>query len=243
VSKETAALRGVIALDGPSGTGKTTAARGLASRLGAGYLDTGAMYRVVALAALRTGTDVGSADAVTELARRIELSIGTDPATPRVLLDGADVTAEIRAPEVDRVVSPVAAVAAVRELLVAGQRRIIAAVLNGVGGIVVDGRDIGTVVVPDAPLKVFLTASADTRAARRDAQNTAAGLASDREAARESVEGRDRIDTTRAASPLKAADDAVLLDTSDLDREQVLTELAELARERGLLDEPAEATR
>lgn len=235
-------LRGVVALDGPSGTGKTTVARKLAASLGAGFLDTGSMYRVVTLAALREGIDPADAAAVAELAARTEIGIGTDPASPRVLLAGEDVGAEIRTERVNRAVSPVSAVPEVRELLVAGQRRIVARVLDTVGGVVVDGRDIGTVVLPDAPLKVFLTASAEIRAQRRSAQDSAAGRDSDETAALASVERRDRLDSTRKASPMKAAEDAVLLDTSELTIDQVLAALGELAAQRGLLaDDPAEA--
>ncbi|MFI6025128.1 (d)CMP kinase [Amycolatopsis magusensis] len=237
-------LRGVIALDGPSGTGKTTAARGLATRLGSGYLDTGAMYRVIALAVLRAGADPADPAAVLAVAERTELTVGTDPAGVRVLLDGEDVAAAIRGGDVDHAVSPVSAVPEVRARLVDEQRRIIAEVLAARGGIVVDGRDIGTVVAPDAPLKVFLTASPEARAARRSAEHGATGVESTVESVRAAVDRRDRLDSTRAASPLRAAEDAVGLDTSDLDREQVITTLTGLARERGLLDQVgAEALR
>lgn len=228
-------LRGVIALDGPSGTGKTTVARQLATRLGAAYLDTGAMYRVVTLAVLRTGVEPGDEAAVADVARRSEVGVGTNPRNPRARLGGEDVGAEIRTEAVNQAVSAVAAVPAVREILVAGQRRII----EETGGIVVEGRDIGTVVAPDAPLKVFLTASPEVRAARRSAQDTAAGRASTPQDARASVDRRDRLDSTRAVSPLRAADDAVVFDTSELSVEQVVVALTELAGQRGLLDEEA----
>ncbi|MBK1788053.1 (d)CMP kinase [Prauserella cavernicola] len=229
------ALRGVVALDGPSGTGKTTVARMLAAELGAGFLDTGAMYRVVALSALREGVDLADADAVAALARRVQVGIGTDPGQSRVLLDGDDVAEQIRTEPVNVAVSPVSAVPEVRRLLVAGQREIIASVLGSAGGIVVDGRDIGTVVAPDAPLKVFLTASAEVRAARRTAQDSAAGRQADTEAVLASVRRRDELDTTRATSPLRAADDAEVLDTSELTIDQVVAALSELAKRRGLL--------
>lgn len=240
----TGALRGVVALDGPSGTGKTTVARKLAGRLSARYLDTGAMYRVVTLAVLRSGVDLADEHAVGALAHDVGFTIGTDPEAPDLRLGGEDVAAEIRGPEVTKAVSPVSAVAQVREVLVARQRRIVAdaiAANGGTGGIVVEGRDIGTTVAPDAPLKVYLTASAEVRAARRNSQDSAAGRASSVESARESVERRDRIDSTRAASPLRAAGDAVQVDTSELTVDQVLVALIELARGRGLLgDCPAE---
>ncbi|WP_197321202.1 (d)CMP kinase [Saccharomonospora sp. NB11] len=229
------ALCGVVALDGPSGTGKTTAARRLATESNAGYLDTGAMYRVATLAVLRAGVDPTDADAVVEAVRRARMEVATDPAAPTARLDGEDVSAAIRTEEVNRAVSPVSAVAEVRELLVAEQRRVIREVLDSRGGIVVDGRDIGTVVTPDAPLKVFLTASADVRARRRTAQDAAEGREVSFEDVKASVERRDRLDSTRATSPLRAADDAVLLDTSELTVDEVTAKLSELADGRGLL--------
>lgn len=232
----TGALRGVVALDGPSGTGKTTVARKLAARLGAGYLDTGAMYRLVTLAVLEAGVDPGDAEAVVALAETVRLEVGTDPEAPGARLDGTDVGETIRTPRVDAAVSPVSAVPEVRRLLVERQRALIADAVERIGGIVVDGRDIGTVVAPEAPLKVFLTASAEVRAERRGAQDDAAGRSADRAEVLASVERRDRFDSTRAASPLREADDAVEVDTSDLSIDQVLAELTELADTRGLLD-------
>jgi cytidylate kinase len=229
------ALHGVVALDGPSGTGKTTVARKLAASLSAGYLDTGAMYRAITVAVLRAGVDPSDAVAVAELARGLELEIGTSPVCPSVLLDGEDVSTDIRGGDVTAAVSAVSAVPAVRELLVAQQRRIIEGLVATTGGIVVEGRDIGTVVAPDAPLKVYLTASAAIRAARRNAQDSAAGRESTVDDARQSVERRDHLDSTRAASPLRAADDAVPVDTSELKLEQVIIALSELASQRGLL--------
>ncbi|MGK4597151.1 (d)CMP kinase [Amycolatopsis sp. w19] len=233
----------MVAMDGPSGTGKSTVSRKLATKLGAGYLDTGAMYRMVTLAVLRAGTDLTDADAIADVARKAEFGIGTSPDEATVTLAGEDVAAEIRGADVTTAVSPVSAVPAVRELLVDRQREIIAEVLGRVGGIVVEGRDIGTVVSPDAPLKIFLTASAEVRAARRSAQDSAAGRESTHAVAKASVERRDRLDSTRAASPLRAAEDAVEVDTSALNIDQVIVALAELALHRGLLEGcPAEAT-
>lgn len=238
------ALRGVVAMDGPSGTGKSTVSRKLATKLGAGYLDTGAMYRMVTLAVLRAGTDLADPDAIAGVARKAEIGIGTSPDEATVTLAGEDVAAEIRGADVTTAVSPVSAVPAVRELLVARQREIIAEVLGRVGGIVVEGRDIGTVVSPDAPLKIFLTASAEVRAARRSAQDSAAGRESSVDVAKAAVERRDHLDSTRAASPLREAEDAVEVDTSALNIDQVIVALAELALHRGLLEGcPAEATR
>ncbi|MFC3484756.1 (d)CMP kinase [Amycolatopsis roodepoortensis] len=234
----------MVAMDGPSGTGKSTVSRKLATKLGAGYLDTGAMYRMVTLAVLRAGTDLTDADAIADVARKAEIGIGTSPDEATVTLAGEDVAAEIRGADVTTAVSPVSAVPAVRELLVARQREIIAEVLDRVGGIVVEGRDIGTVVSPDAPLKIFLTASAEVRAARRSAQDSAAGRESSVDVAKAAVERRDHLDSTRAASPLREAEDAVEVDTSALSIDQVIVALAELALHRGLLEGcPAEATR
>ncbi|WP_340688489.1 (d)CMP kinase [Amycolatopsis coloradensis] len=234
----------MVAMDGPSGTGKSTVSRKLATKLGAGYLDTGAMYRMVTLAVLRAGVDPADADAVADVAVKAELGIGTSPDEATVTLAGEDVAAEIRGADVTTAVSPVSAVPAVRELLVTRQREIIAEVLGRVGGIVVEGRDIGTVVSPDAPLKIFLTASAEVRAARRSAQDSAAGRESTVDVAKAAVERRDHLDSTRAASPLRAAEDAVEVDTSALNIDQVIVALAELALHRGLLEGcPAEAAR
>ena len=234
-------LRGVVAVDGPSGTGKSTTARGLALRLNARYLDTGAMYRAATLAVLRSGVALNAADTaaeghdeVTAIAVDARLELSTDPAEPRVRLDGADVEAEIRGGEVTGAVSAVSALTAVRAQLVGEQRRIVAAALADGQGIVVEGRDIGTVVVPDADLKIFLTASEMVRAGRRTAEDTAAGRSGAPDA-RTDLARRDRLDSSRAASPLRPADDAVEVDTSTLDIDGVLARLQELAEDRGLV--------
>lgn len=238
------ALRGVVALDGPSGTGKTTVARRLAARLSAGYLDTGAMYRVVTLAVLRAGTDPDNAARVARIAGKTVFTVGTSPDDPMVTLGTENVTGAIRGNDINQSVSAVSAVPEVRRLLVARQRTIIGEVLAGIGGIVVEGRDIGTVVAPNAPLKIYLTASAEIRAARRSAQDSAAGRESTHADARASVDRRDRLDSSRAASPLRPARDAVHVDTSELSIDQVIVALAELAGRRGMLGEcPARATR
>ena len=221
-------LHGVVALDGPSGTGKSTVARRLAESLRSGYLDTGAMYRAVTLAVLRTGGDPA------ELAASAAISLGTDPLDPVVLLDGADVSAEIRGPEVTLAVSEVSAVPEVRRILVAQQRAIIARTVAEQGGIVVEGRDIGTVVAPDAELKVYLTASADARAQRRSRQDLAAGRTATVEETLADVRRRDDYDSSRAVSPLRKADDAVELDTTDLDLAGVLASLIDIVDGRGL---------
>lgn len=224
-------LRGVVAVDGPAGTGKSTVARRLAASLGARYLDTGAMYRAAALGVLRAGVEPVEPIAVSAIVARCHIEVGTDPDRSYVLLDGEDVSREIRGPAATTAVSPVSAVSQVRDLLVTQQRQIISDVTAAGGGIVVEGRDIGTVVVPDAPLKVFLTATAAQRAARRAAQDGLDDVAEVRRA----VERRDQFDSSRATSPMCAAADAVELDTTALDVDAVLGRLHELVVARGLV--------
>jgi cytidylate kinase len=236
-------LRGVVALDGPSGTGKSTVARRLATRLGARYLDTGAMYRAATLAVLRAGVDPTDADQVRDVVAGAELKVTTDPQAQATTLDGDDVSAEIRGQEVTTAVSPVSAVPEVRAQLVAQQRSIIATALAEAGGIVVEGRDIGTTVAPDAGLKVYLTASAQARAERRSRQDAAAGRQSTVDATLADVRRRDTYDSTRAVSPAKAADDAVELDTTHLDLQGVLAELLAMVEDRGLLAVPTGSAR
>lgn len=233
-------LRGVIALDGPSGTGKSTVARRLARLLGAGYLDTGAMYRAVTLAVQRSGVDPSDEGRVSLITEGLDLRVGTDPDHPTVHVGGEDVAKEIRGKPVTLGVSAVSAIPAVRSLLVARQQAIIEHELARLGGIVVEGRDIGTVVAPDAPLKVFLTASSEARANRRARQDAAAGRNSTVDATRADVDRRDRLDSSRAASPLRAAEDAVRLDTTELDLPGVLDRLVSIVDERGLRGVAAE---
>lgn len=228
-------LRGIVALDGPSGTGKSTVARRLASALGAAYLDTGAMYRAITLAALRGHVMVSDAEAVARAARSAELVMGTDPVHPTVSLAGEGVEHEIRGPAVTGSVSAVSAIPAVRELLVTEQRRLIRQAAEQPGGVVVEGRDIGTIVAPEAGLKVYLTASSHARAQRRTAQDSAAGHGTDIERTHADVRRRDNLDSGRAASPLRVAGDAVELDTTELDVAGVLTQLHKLVEQHGLL--------
>jgi CMP/dCMP kinase len=229
-------LRGVVAMDGPSGTGKSTAARRLARECGAAYLDTGAMYRAATLAVLRAGLGAASPQAeVLAVARAAHIESVTDPAAPAILLDGDDVEAEIRGTDVTSLVSAVSADPDLREEVVARQRKSIAAGVADRGGIVVEGRDIGTVVAPDAELKVFLTASDEIRAARRGAQDRKAGRIADAAAVLAAVRRRDHLDSTRATSPLAAAADAVVLDTDHLTVDAVLDELRRLIAERGMV--------
>jgi cytidylate kinase len=210
----------VIAIDGPAGAGKSTVARGVAQALGLTYLDSGAMYRCVALAALRAGADPGDAPALGAVARGVEISFSPTG----VQLDGADVSDAIRSPEVSAAASRVAAHPEVREAMVERQRAMIAD-----AGYVAEGRDIGTVVSPDAPLKVFLTAS-DKERARRRAAETGEPLDDVRGAQLE----RDSRDRGRDHSPLRPAEDAVELDTTGLTVEQAVERVVELARERGV---------
>ncbi len=229
-------LRGVVAMDGPSGTGKSTAARRLAAECGAAYLDTGAMYRAATLAVLRAGLGAGSDPAeVLAVAKAADIATVTDPSAPAILLDGADVEAEIRGTEVTSLVSAVSADPALRAEIVARQRESIADGVARSGGVVVEGRDIGTVVAPDAALKVFLTASDEIRAARRGAQDRKAGRIADAATVLAAVRRRDHLDTTRATSPLAAAADAVVLDTDHLSVDAVLDELRRLIAERGMV--------
>ena len=216
-----------IAIDGPAGTGKSTVARGLARELGARYLDTGSMYRIVTLAMLRGGVNIDDAGAVAAAAD-VPLAVGYDPDGEQSFLDGEDVSAAIRGDDVTRAVSAVSAVPAVRENLVRLQRELAA----GPESVVVEGRDIGTVVLPDADVKIFLTASAETRAKRRNDQNVAAGLADEYETVLADVIRRDHLDSTRAVSPLRAADDAVIVDTSDMTQAEVIASLRELVEQR-----------
>ncbi|OBK31628.1 cytidylate kinase [Mycobacterium asiaticum] len=218
----------VVAIDGPAGTGKSSVSRGLARGLDARFLDTGAMYRIVTLAVLRAGVDPADPDAVGQTAARVRLSVGYDPDSSDFSLGGEDVSSEIRGDDVTRAVSAVSAVPSVRDRLVDLQREM----AEGSETIVVEGRDIGTVVFPDAPVKIFLTASAETRAERRNAQNVKAGLPDDYEAVLADVRRRDRLDSTRAVSPLRAASDAIVVDTSDMTEAQVIAHLQELVTQR-----------
>jgi cytidylate kinase len=210
----------VIAIDGPAGAGKSSVARGVAGALGFTYLDSGAMYRCVALAGLQHGADLDDPDAMGDLAASLKIELDGD----RVSLDGHDVSAAIREPETSAAASRVSIHPRVREAMVARQRRLIEA-----GRYVAEGRDIGTVVSPDSPLKVFLIASAEERARRRAAQtgeDEAVVLAAQRE--------RDSRDENREHSAMRVADDAVEIDTTDLGLAEVVARVVALARERGL---------
>lgn len=186
------------------------------------------MYRIVTLAVLRAGVDLADTEAVAAAAAAADLAVGHDPDKDRSYLDGEDVSTEIRGDAVTKAVSAVSAVPAVRTRLVDIQRQLATAQ----GSVVVEGRDIGTVVLPDADVKIFLTASAEERARRRNDQNKAAGLADDYEAVLADVRRRDHLDSTRAVSPLRPADDAVVVDTSAMTQPEVIEHLTHLVRER-----------
>lgn len=186
------------------------------------------MYRMVTLAVLRAGVDPADAGNVAAIASAVQMSVDYNPDGDRYYLAGEDVSAVIRGDEVTRAVSAVSSVPAVRSRLVGLQREM----ANGPGNVVVEGRDIGTVVLPDAPVKIFLTASAETRARRRNDQNVAAGLPDDYDGVLADVRRRDHLDSTREVSPLRAAADAVIVDTSDMTQHEVIAHLLALVKER-----------
>ena len=210
----------MIAIDGPAGAGKSTVAKGVARALGFTYLDSGAMYRAVALAALERGIDPDDGVRLRELAWGLEIDFEGDS----IRLDGKPVEGRIRSPEVTVAASRVSVHPQVRQAMVKRQRELIAS-----GDYVAEGRDIGTVVSPDSPLKVFLTADEQERARRR-----AADSGEPVDDVREAIEDRDRRDQERADSPLRRAPGAVRIDTTDLTPDRVVEEIAKLARERGV---------
>jgi cytidylate kinase len=217
----------IVAIDGPAASGKSTVARALARGLGLAYLDTGAMYRALAVEAVRLGIDLKDEEGLTGLARRASIAFehaGGSPLPTRVTVDGRDVTEAIRTPRADADVSPVACVAGVRAAMVEQQRRIAAQDR----AVVLEGRDIGTVVFPDADVKVFLTASAGERARRRAIDMRDRGVAMGIDEVRSKLETRDHIDSTRDASPLTKAADAVEIDTTGMSVEQVVQAIAAL---------------
>ncbi len=211
----------VVAIDGPSGSGKSSTSRGVAVRLGLRYLDTGAMYRAVTWWMLDHGVDVDDPAAVAAHAGEPVVTSGTDPLAPTISVDGVEVSVEIRGEAVNGAVSPVSAVPEVRARLLELQR---AAAADG--GIVVEGRDIGSVVLPDAPVKVYLTADPEARAARRALEEGGADVT----ATQASLLRRDAIDSTRATSPLVMADGAAHLDTTAYTLDEVVDQVVALAR-------------
>lgn len=215
----------VIAVDGPSGSGKSSAARQVASTLGLRYLDTGSMYRALTLWLLRRQVDLSDPDAVSARLDEPDIAVVTDPAAPRILLDGSDVGGAIRTREVSNAVSAVAAIPHVRRVLVAMQQEIISEVVAAGAGIVAEGRDIGTVVAPHAQVKVYLTASDQARAERRSAELAADPAATVVTIRREQAR-RDRKDSTQ----MVMADDAVAIDTTVLGLDDVAGEIVRMAK-------------
>ncbi|MBK1692836.1 (d)CMP kinase [Ectothiorhodospira mobilis] len=221
----------VITIDGPGGSGKGTVSRLLAERLGWSFLDSGALYRLVALAALRRELPLEDADALAELARGLDVRFELDGAgESRILLDGEVVASELRTEACGEAASRVAAIPAVREALLARQRD-----FQAPPGLVADGRDMGTVVFPHAPLKIFLTASREERARRRFKQLKEQGLSANLQNLLRELAERDRRDSERAVAPLRPAEDALEVDSTDMGIDAVLTEIVQAARQRGLL--------
>jgi len=220
-------VKPIIAIDGPAGSGKSTAAKNLANAFGLRYLDTGAMYRAVTWKAMQDGITLADEDALAELAGRIDIKLEPDGETTRVVVDGVEITQEIRREDVTREVHHIARSPRVREKVVALQKK-----LGEGGGVVAEGRDIGTVVFPNAELKIFLVADTETRAARRHKELLERGEKADYSKVLDDIRTRDRRDSEREASPLRQAEDAVVVDTSGNSIEDTLAELAGLVRKR-----------
>ena len=216
--------RPVIAIDGPAGVGKSTTSRELARQLGYTLVDTGALYRGVALAARERGIDWGDEAAVVAICPEIELGFASqEDGTPRLLLDGIDRGDDIRTPEMSSGASQVSAYSGVRRALLGIQRQ-----LGAQGGVVLEGRDIGTVVFPDAEVKLFLTASAEERARRRVKDLESRGIMVDYDELLAQIRARDEADSTRAIAPLRPAEDAVILDSTSLDMDAVIRHVLDL---------------
>ncbi|GAA1774793.1 (d)CMP kinase [Nocardioides hankookensis] len=218
----------VVAVDGTSGSGKSSTSRGVADRLGMRYLDTGAMFRAMTWWLLRAGVDVHDPTAVAARCAEPAIVSGTDPLAPTITVDGVDVATAIRSDEVNAAVSPVSAVPEVRSRLLELQRAVIAAE-SAESGIVVEGRDIGSVVVPDAPVKLYISADAAARAVRRAAEQGGADVA----ATQESLLARDKIDSGRATAPLTMADGAVHIDTTPYTLDEVIGLVVALVEDVG----------
>jgi cytidylate kinase len=217
----------IIAIDGPVGSGKSTVARRVAEMLGYVYVDTGAMYRALALKGRPKGVVLDADDDLARMAAETHIDLRNENGTQRIYLDGVDVTAAIRSPEVSQAASKIAVIPGVRRVLVAEQRRV-----GQLGGVVMEGRDIGTIVFPDADLKIYLTASAEVRAERRWREHQQKGDAIDLERTIEEVRDRDRRDVERENSPLKRAEDAVLVDSTAMEAEEVARLIVLLAKEK-----------
>jgi cytidylate kinase len=217
----------IVAIDGPSGAGKSTLGRMLARSLGLLYLDTGAMYRAAALAVIQSGTSTKDAEAVAHTVARSGITLAGDPDSLRVTLDGRDVSAEIRTEEVSQSASVISTIPEVRRILVQRQRE-----LGAQGGVVLDGRDIGTVVFPDADVKFFLTAVPEARARRRYDEERMRARDVTFEQTLEDINQRDQRDSTRLTSPLAIAKDAIVLDTTELSIEEVFDRMMQTIGER-----------
>ena len=223
----TGTARPPIAIDGPAVSGKSSVGRSLASHIGYRFLDTGLMYRAATWNAIKNGVDMNDSEAVAQAAKRMDFAVSDgDAGANLIVVNGEDVTKHLHAPTVDDSVSLVASVGRVREIMVAEQRR-----LASGGGIVMVGRDIGTIVIPEAPLKIYLTATARTRANRRHRDFIAEGTQIEFEDILRSMEQRDLIDSSRLDSPLRPADDARVVDTDNLSFDEVVNHLLELAKD------------
>lgn len=219
----------IITIDGPAASGKSTVAKRVAKELGFCYIDTGAMYRAVTLEALNRKIDIDDEEALRELCREIQISFGTNGSDLKTYVNGKDATAEIRMPKVDKAVSVVSKIQTVRKAMVSKQRALGAREQKG---LVIEGRDTGTVVFPDAPLKIFLTASLDCRAKRRQGDLNKSELNLDLDSIKKDLIRRDKIDSTRKVSPLVRSADAQVIDTTDLDIEEVVQAVLSLVAEK-----------
>ncbi len=217
----------VIAIDGPAASGKSTTAKLVAARLGYLHIDTGAMYRAFTLKLLRSGLDGFYSRKIAQLAEATRIELQPENGSLKVLLDGEDVTEKIRSPEVTAAVSSVSTVREVRLAMVKEQRR-----LGQAGGVVLEGRDIGTVVFPDADLKIFMVASIEARALRRQREMEAQGIVADLETLIKEIRERDEKDSSREESPLRKADDAIVLDTSTMTIDEQVEFVVQKAKER-----------
>lgn len=217
-----------VAIDGPAGAGKSSVASNVAKQLGYVYIDTGAMYRSVAVYAIKNGIKLPEqTDTLIQSLKDISISFSTENGVQRIFLNGSDVTERIRESDASMGSSCVAAIPEVRKMLVARQKE-----MGADGGVIMDGRDIGTTVLPDAELKVYLTASVEERAERRYKENLERGIECDLETIKKDVMARDENDMNRAVSPLRRADDAIVLDTSDMTFESVVRKLSDMVKER-----------
>ena len=223
----------IVALDGPAGSGKTSTAKAVARKLGFTYLDTGAMYRAITLAAINSRQEMKEATVV-EILQETHLDVRYEAGEMKVFLNGTEVTDVLRTEAVNDNVSFVSSIKAVREKMVTSQREISHRIVDAGGGVVIDGRDIGTVVFPEAHVKVFMNASPEVRAKRRVEELEAAGRPVNLQEILENIKFRDKFDSTRAIAPLKKAEDAVALDTSILSFEEQVSRVVNLVKERAV---------